>query len=98
MSTLRLYVKPAPGERVETELTIPDEADSCILGTVRTPSGDPAAGCAVLLYPESGDAPLAQAFSDAQGRFCFGPIPGDRLYIINIYRDSARIRTLEIGV
>jgi hypothetical protein len=52
----------------------------------------------VLLYGEDEAEPLAQAFTDAQGRFCFGPIPGDRLYIINIYRDSARIRTLEIGV
>ena len=98
MSTLRFYVKPAPGERVETELTVPDEAASCILGTVRSPTGDPAGGCAVLLYGEDEAEPLAQAFTDAQGRFCFGPIPGDRLYIINIYRDSARIRTLEIGV
>ncbi len=98
MSSLRLYVKPAPGERVETELTLPPEDDSCILGTVKSPSGDPAGGCAVLLFPEDGGEPLAQAFTDAQGRFCFGPIPGDRLYIINIYRDSARIRTLEIGV
>lgn len=98
MSCLKLYVKPAPGERVETDLTLPDAQPATILGTVRTPAGDPAGACSVLLYADGEDAPLHQAFTDEQGRFCFGPLPGDRLYIINIYRDDTRIRALEIGV
>lgn len=98
MSTLKYYVKPAPGERVEAALTLPPAQSACILGTVRLPSGDPAGDCAVLLYADGGDAPLHQAFTDGQGRFCFGPLPGGQLYIINVYCDSVRIRTLEIDV
>lgn len=98
MSSLKFYVKPSPGERVETELALPGEQPALILGTVRLPTSDPAGECAVLLYADGDDAPLHQAFTDEQGRFCFGPLPGDRLYIINIYRDGTRIRSLEIGV
>ncbi len=98
MSSLKFYVKPAPGERVETELTLPSAQEAAILGSVRTADGTPAAACTVLLYADGDTVPLKQAFTDAEGRFCFGPLAGDQLYIINIYHDHTRIRTLEIGV
>ena len=97
MSSLKFYVKPAPGERVETELILPSTQEAVILGCVRTADGAPAAACAVLLYGDGDAIPMKQAFTDAEGRFCFGPLAGDQLYIINIYHDDTHIRTLEIG-
>lgn len=98
MSSLKFYVKPASGERVETELTLPAVQESAILGSVRTADGAPAAACTVLLYADGDTLPLKQAFTDSDGRFCFGPLAADQLYIINIYHDQTHIRTLEIGV
>ncbi len=98
MSSLKFYVKPGPGERVETDLTLPPPLESSIWGTVRAADGAPVASCMVLLYADGEALPLHQAVTDAEGRFCFGPLPGGQLYIINIYRDDVQIRTLEIGV
>jgi hypothetical protein len=98
MSSLKFYVKPAPGERVESTLTLPPSQAASIYGVVQTADGTPARGCVVLLYDEHEPAPLAQAFTNEEGQFCFGPLVGDRLYIINIYYDDAQIRTLEITV
>ena len=97
MSSLKFYVKPAPGERVETELILPPAQEAAILGIVRTADGSPAAACTVMLYADGDPIPLRQAFTDAEGRFCFGPLAGDQLYIIIIYHDHTHVRTLEIG-
>ncbi len=98
MSSLKFYIKPAPGERVQAELTLPAAQESFLLGTVKTAAGDPAVGCAVLLQADGGGVPVHQAVTDETGRFVFGPLPGDQLYIINIYHDDTHVRTVEIGV
>ena len=52
MSSLKIYVKPAPGERVETELTLPEAQESSIFGAVRLPSGDLTSFCILFIKRE----------------------------------------------
>ncbi len=94
----KVYLKPAPGERLETVITLPEENRSVIFGQVRSARGAPAAGLPVLLFAEEDDKPLLQAFTDEAGNFCFGPVPGDRLYYINIYQSAVKVRTVEVDV
>ena len=46
---LTFFVKTLPGERVETNITLPEPSSSTICGTITASGGEPAAGVLVLL-------------------------------------------------
>ena len=95
----RFFVKPGPGERVETALTLPQENRALLLGTVRSgPEAAPVRDAAVLLFDSESHRPLLQAYTDEDGVFVLGPLEPERLYIVNVARGDAVVRTLEISV
>lgn len=94
----KVYLKPAPGERLEAVITLPEESRSVIFGQVRSSKGPPAAGLPVLLFEEESAVPLQQAITDEAGSFCFGPIPGGQLYYVQIFRGEANVRTVEVDI
>jgi hypothetical protein len=94
----KLYLKPAPGERLEAAITLPEDPRAVIFGQVKTQKGAPASSLPVLLFGENDATPLMQAITDEGGCFCFGPLAGDRLYYINVYPGTAKVRTVEVDV
>ena len=98
MSDFCFYCKPAPGERIETALTVAPDISSAIHGVVTTPSGAPLGGALVLLFRVEEDVSslIAQCTTDADGHFAFGSLEGDLLYRIKVFQQGRRVRTLTL--
>jgi len=90
-----LMIKPAPGERVETTLLLPDSQDAVICGRVLHPGGEAAVGVLAVLYSPVG-TPLDHAVTDEGGRFCFASLPPDQLYTIHLHERHRSVRILEV--
>lgn len=94
----KFYCKPAPGERIETALTIPPDTSAAIHGVLTDPEGVPLPAVLVLLFRMQDDASpvlIAQITTDADGHFAFGGLLGDTLYQIKLFRQHTCARTLE---
>ena len=95
-SCLRCYIKTVPGERVETELTLPEPAGAVIAGRVRRSSGEPAPGAVVLAVDcQSGD-PLFHCTADCDGIFVLGPLPA-KLYDLHVYDGGTPVRVVHVA-
>jgi len=93
----RFYFKPAEGEHIETEIHIDEEKRSAIFGTVH--GNDKKAvedAMAVLFRADDPDTPVTYQFTDTEGHFCFGPVESGVLYLVKIFKNSEKIRELEI--
>lgn len=90
-----LMIKPAPGERVETTLLLPDSQDAVICGQVIHADGEAAGGVLAVLFSPGG-VPLDHAVTDEAGRFCFGALPPDQLYTIHLHERHRCVRILEV--
>jgi protocatechuate 3,4-dioxygenase beta subunit len=96
-SVAKFYFKPAEGEHVETTISIDEEKAAAVCGTVRDREGAVVEGALVLLFRSGQDKTLIdRQFTDDEGQFSFGPIEGNVLYLIKIYKNSIKIRELEI--
>jgi protocatechuate 3,4-dioxygenase beta subunit len=96
-SVARFYFKPAEGEHIETTVKIEQEKAAAICGTVRDRDGTSVEGALVLLFKSGQDKKLIdRQFTDEEGQFSFGPIEGNILYLIKVYKNSVKIRELEI--
>lgn len=96
-SAAKFYFKPAEGEHVETTVKVEAEKAAAICGTVRDTAGTVVSGALVLLFISGKDKKLIdRQFTDDEGQFSFGPIQGNVLYMIKVYKNSVKIRELEI--
>jgi len=93
----KFYFKPAAGEHIETAVNIEPEFSAAILGTVRGGNGSPVDDALVLLFRADGEKKLiGRQFTDDEGQFFFGPIEGEVMYQIKIYKNQVKLRELEI--
>lgn len=96
-SVAKFYFKPAEGEHIETTVKIEQEKAAAICGSVRDKGDTPVDGALVLLFRSEQDKKLIdRQFTDNEGQFYFGPIEGNVLYLIKVYKNSIKIRELEI--
>lgn len=93
---LTFFVKTLPGERVEANITLPEQSGSVICGTITGSNGNPATGTLVLLLRDGEVLPMAQCTTDEHGLFCFGPLAEEQLYQISVFQSGQRVRHLDI--
>ena len=93
-----IFIKPAPGERIETTLVLEPAESASLCGLTLRADGTPVGGVLALLYADDGATPIDQAVSDEAGRFCFGPLEADRLYTIHLHERHRAIRVLEVAL
>ena len=100
MSDSKFYCKPAPGERIETALTLIPDTSCAIHGVIRDPDDASLPAVLVLLFRQEEATPpvlIAQVMTDADGHFAFGGLSGDTLYQIKVFTQNTRVRTLELS-
>lgn len=96
-SVAKFYFKPAEGEHIETTVKIEAEKAAAICGTVKDRGEALVEGALVLLFKSGQDKRfIDRQFTDEEGQFSFGPIEGNVLYLIKVYKNSVKIRELEI--
>lgn len=96
----RFYFRPTQGEQIHTQLSPAREKGGTIIGVVKSHDGKPMENALTLLFrvPEGGDIELlAQFATDEEGQFFFGPLPGDELYLIKVFKSELQVRELEIA-
>lgn len=96
----KFYFRPSKGEKIHT-VVIPKEDESCgIFGKVS--DGERGVkGTLVLLFETDGQEAgklVASNVTDEDGQFAFGPLAAGELYLIKVYKDSLKLRELEITV
>ena len=93
----KFYFKPAEGEHIETTVKIEPEKAAAICGTIRDKGGAAVENALVMLFRSGQDKKLLdRQFTDEEGQFSFGPIEGNILYLIKVYKNSVKLRELEI--
>ena len=92
------FFRPAEGEYIETVVYIEPEKASAICGTVKYEEDKgPVKGELILLFQVGSEKVfIDRQFTDEEGQFLFGPIESNELYLIKIYKNSVKIRELEI--
>lgn len=96
-SCLQFYIKTIPGERVETDLTLPKDSGGIITGTVIRADGEPAAAAVVLALDCESMQPVCHCLTNSQGFFVLGPLPA-ALYDIYVYDGASPVRVVKIEV
>ncbi len=94
-----LYFKPGPGEQVETAVHMQEDNRSAISGVVLDKNDKPVADAMLLLYKTGGpgeQSAIARVFTEKNGEFAFGPLTAGELYRIKVYKNSIKLRELEI--
>lgn len=92
------YVRPSAGEQVQTAVSLLPDPRPALLGTVTGDSGKPVADALVVLSASGQTEPdriAAVTYTDAFGRFAFGPLEAGTLYQVTVSRIGIRLRTLE---
>jgi len=96
----KFYFRPSKGEKIHTVVTPKEDETGGIYGKVT--DGERAIKAAlVLLFETKGQETanlLATALTDEEGDFAFGPLRSGELYLIKVYKDSLKLRELEITV
>jgi len=96
----KFYFRPSKGEKIHTVVTPKEDESGGIYGKVA--DGERAIkGALVLLFETQGQETaklFATAFTDEEGDFAFGPLQAGELYLIKVYKDSLKLRELEITV
>ena len=96
----KLYFRPGAGETIHTVVT-PLQDDSCgICGRVER-AGAAVSNALVLLFEAEGertDRPIGAFVTDEEGEFAFGPLRDGKLYVVKVYKDSLKLRELEISI
>jgi hypothetical protein len=89
------FLKPGAGEQLETLVELAPQLSAAVCGTVRQ-SGENVNQALVLLFSADDRRLLDRQFTDEDGHFFFGPLEGDRLYLVKIYKNNIKIREVEI--
>ena len=96
----KFYFRPTKGEKIHTVVTPKEDETSGICGKVT--DGDRAVKAAlVMLFETDGQDTgklLSSVVTDEDGEFAFGPLAAGELYVIKVYKDSLKLRELEISV
>lgn len=95
MQSYEFYIKPSPGEYVDTTVPLSHPQGSVISGQV-TDQQSPVEGALVLLLEQESGQLLFYTVTDAQGRFWFGPLSGETLYLLRVQKLSGQTRTVEL--
>lgn len=97
-ASTKFYFKPGENELIQTIVHIKPDTRSAIYGFVRDLDGKAIADALVMLFESGNDDPvlLSQTFTDDSGLFLFGPLNSGRLHLIKVFRDTVKIRELEI--
>lgn len=95
MQSYEFYIKPSPGEYVDATVPLPQAQGSIIAGLV-TDQQSPVEGALVLLLDQESGQLLFYTVTDAQGRFWFGPLSDDALYLLRVQKLSGQTRTVEL--
>ncbi|MEG0035867.1 MAG: carboxypeptidase-like regulatory domain-containing protein [Oscillospiraceae bacterium] len=94
----KFYFRPSKGEKIHTVVS-PTEDESCgICGKVAD-GGKPIKDALVLLFETKGqstNALVSSVTTDEDGEFAFGPLLEGELYLIKVYKDSLKLRELEV--
>ncbi len=96
----KLYIRPSQGEIIHTVVTPTEDKGCCVCGKVEE-NGKAVKGALTLLFEADGQDTkqlLAAFTTDYDGEFAFGPLESGRLYVIKVYKDSMKLRELEISV
>lgn len=96
----KFYFRPARGEIIHTVVAPKDDESCGICGKV-TDGERPVSGALVLLFETEGQETkrlISTATTDEDGEFVFGPLAERELYVIKIYKNSLKIRELEISI
>jgi hypothetical protein len=96
MRTYSCYLKPGAGEILDLAATLPAEDSALISGLVAEASDAPVVGALVLLLDQETGNLLSHTLSDDQGRFWFGPLEPDRLYMLRVQKPGGKARTVEL--
>ncbi|MDR3766199.1 MAG: carboxypeptidase-like regulatory domain-containing protein [Butyricicoccus sp.] len=93
------FVRPGAHERVETIVHLQEDRRPALLGTVHSETGRPVQDALVTVYrsgrADEADQPVGVVYTDALGRFAFGPLEPDELYQIQVFKNGATSRVLE---
>ncbi|MDR0839323.1 MAG: carboxypeptidase-like regulatory domain-containing protein [Oscillospiraceae bacterium] len=93
-SNANFYFKPGVGSHIETRVTLREDTQPAICGTVM--AGDAPAPAALVLLLRAQDRKFVdRQFTDDDGQFFFGPLEPDELYLVKIHRSGTEIRELE---
>lgn len=95
MQSYEFYIKPMPGEYVEATVPLPQPQGSVISGQVMDDHG-PVEGALVLMIEQESGHLLLYTVTDAQGRFWFGPLSGETLYLLRIQKLDGQTRSVEL--
>ena len=100
MSTYtRFFFRPSSGEQVSTAISLGAQEHSAVCGRVTGAESEPVEDALVLLFRVAEDgAPelLSQFCTDSDGHFIFGPLEGEVLYLIKVFKNNLKLRELEI--
>lgn len=90
------YVKPAAHEVVETTVSLAADQRPALIGTVVGPGDKPVDGALITVYrADAPGAPIGALYTDAAGRFAFGPLAPGQLYQVKVFKASEDVRALE---
>lgn len=94
----KFYFKPSEGEQIETIVHTEIDKRTAICGTVLDKDDKPVENALVLLFrsSEEGEELVFRIFTDKAGYFVFGPLESNVLHLIKIYKNSVKLRELEI--
>lgn len=95
----KFYFRPGEGELIETVVHLKPETHSSIHGSVRDSDGKSISNALVMLFKASDDEELTlhtQMCTDEFGQFFFGPLTVGQLYMIKIFKNTTKIRELQI--
>ncbi len=96
----KFYFRPSKGEWVHTIVEPDQDNGSGIFGKVEE-KGKSVSDALVLLFRAEGEKTgelLSAVTTDNDGEFAFGPLADGELYVIKVFKDSIKLRELEIKV
>ncbi len=85
-------------ERIEAVVSVPKEQRAIVHGTVYDTDSNRVPDAVVRLFSCDGAnlAPVADAFTDGDGEFVFGPVEAGKSYLVKVYVNGAILRELTI--
>jgi hypothetical protein len=96
MRAYSCYLKPGTGETLDLSISLPPEDRALISGLALEDPDAPIAEALVLLLDQETGALISYTVSDDQGRFWFGPLVPDRLYMLRVQKPGGKARTVEL--
>ena len=95
-SELHFYIHMKPGERVETDLTLPPDSGAILTGVVRRADGRPASGAGGSgPGRRDGGTPLSLCYKLGWPVCAGAPVP-PALYELIVHDGSAPVRTVDL--